>query len=78
VTRRCRHNGRAAGQASHRTGISWQSRAPDMIHLIVTGCGRRVARDTWMIVEGQVNEPALQGEYLLLTRRGHVLLWNSQ
>ena len=52
--------------------------APDMIHLIVTGCGRRVARDTWMIVEGQVNEPALQGEYLLLTRRGHVLLWNSQ
>jgi hypothetical protein len=51
---------------------------PDMSHTILAGCGRRTARDTWMIVTGQVNEPALQGEFLLLTRRGHVLVWNAQ
>lgn len=51
---------------------------PDMSHTIVTGCGSRTARDTWMIVIGRVRNPALQGEYLLLTRQGHVLAWNVQ
>lgn len=45
---------------------------------ILTGCGSRDARDTWMIVTGQVKEPALQAEYLLLVRRSHVLVWNVQ
>jgi hypothetical protein len=51
---------------------------PDMSHTILTGCGSRVARDTWTIVTGQVKEPGLQGKCLLLTRRGHVLVWNMQ
>jgi len=45
---------------------------------ILTGCGSRDARDTWMIVTGQVKEPALQAEYLLLVSRSHVLVWNVQ
>ncbi len=51
---------------------------PDMSRTIREGCGSRTARDTWMIVEGPVIGPALQGEDLLLDRRGHVLLWNFQ
>ena len=49
-----------------------------MSSTIRTGCGDRTARDTWMIVEGPVNGPAIQGEFLLLDRRGHILVWNAQ
>jgi hypothetical protein len=56
---------------------SYRSRIgpPDFSPTIRAGCGNRIARDTWMIVTGHVSEPALQGQYLLLDRRGHVLLW---
>ena len=50
----------------------------DMSRTIRTGCGDRTARDTWMIVEGPLNGPAIQGEFLLLDRRGHILVWNAQ
>ena len=48
-----------------------------MSHPILAGCGSLVARGTWMIVTGQVREPGLQGEFLLLDRRGHELVWNA-
>jgi hypothetical protein len=51
---------------------------PDMSHMIRAGCGARTAADTWMIVAGPLNSPGIQGEYLLLDRRGHVLVWNAQ
>jgi hypothetical protein len=51
---------------------------PDMSHTIRTGCGSRTAHDTWMIVTGPVKDPGLQDEFLLLTRREHVLAWNAQ
>jgi hypothetical protein len=51
---------------------------PDMSHMIQAGCGARTAADTWMIVAGPLNSPGIQGEYLLLDRRGHVLVWNAQ
>jgi hypothetical protein len=51
---------------------------PDMSRTILAGCGGRVAHGTWMIVTGQVRDPALQGEFLLLDRRGRELLWNAQ
>ena len=51
---------------------------PDMSRGIRAGCGARTARDTWMIVQGPANNPGIQGEILLLDRRGHVLVWNAQ
>lgn len=51
---------------------------PDLSHVIQTGCGALTAKDTWMIVEGPPNSPGIQGEYLLLDRQGHVLVWNAQ
>jgi hypothetical protein len=51
---------------------------PDFTGLITAGCGARLARDTWMIVEGPRRSPALQSEWLFLDRRGHVLLYYNQ
>lgn len=51
---------------------------PDMASTILSGCGSQVAGDTWMIVTGKKNLPGLQGEFLMLDRRGHMLLWNAQ
>jgi hypothetical protein len=51
---------------------------PDMSRTILAGCSGQVARGTWMIVTGQVRDPGLQGEFLLLDRRGRELLWNAQ
>lgn len=51
---------------------------PDFIRPISAGCGIRLARDTWMIVDGPRTSPALQSEWLFLTRRGHVLLYYNQ
>ena len=48
---------------------------PDMVHAIRIDCGSKTAQDTWMIFIGP--RPGLQGEFLLLIRRGHVLLWNG-
>jgi hypothetical protein len=50
----------------------------DLSQTILAGCGDRTARGTWMIVTGQVYKPARQGEYLLIDRHGHVLLWIAQ
>jgi hypothetical protein len=52
--------------------------APDMSHTILTGCGSRIAYDTWLIVTGKASDPGLQGEFLLLDRGDHVLVWNAQ
>jgi hypothetical protein len=51
---------------------------PDMSPAIGAGGGSRTAQETWMIVTGSTKNPALQGEFLLLTRHGHVLVWNAQ
>ncbi len=48
---------------------------PDLTHLIATRCGERLARDSWMFVTGPRSGPALQGEFLFLDRRHHVLLY---
>lgn len=51
---------------------------PDFTKLISAGCGTRIARDTWMIVDGPRTSPALQGEWLFVNRHGHVLLYYDQ
>jgi len=51
---------------------------PDFTRAISAGCGTRLARDTWMVVDGPRTSPALQSEWLFLTRRGHVLLYYNQ
>jgi hypothetical protein len=51
---------------------------PDFARAISSACGDRLARDTWMIVDGPRPNPALQSEWLFLTRRGHVLLYYNQ
>jgi hypothetical protein len=51
---------------------------PDFTKLISAACGASLARKTWMIVDGPRRSPALQGEFLFLDRRGHVLLYYAQ
>jgi hypothetical protein len=51
---------------------------PDFTKLIAAGCGTRLARSTWMIVQGPRRNPAIQGEFLFLNRHGHVLLYYAQ
>jgi hypothetical protein len=40
-------------------------------------CGDRIARDTWLVITAAPGRPGGQSEYLLLDRRGHVLVWNA-
>jgi len=40
-------------------------------------CGDRTERDTWLIITAAPGRPGGQSEYLLLDRRGHVLVWNA-
>jgi hypothetical protein len=54
------------------------ARPPDYTRRISASCGARLARETWMIVEGPRASPALQNEWLFLTRRGRVLLYYNQ
>ena len=49
----------------------------DLQHAIVTGCGGRVARATWVIVYGPAREPTLDADILFLTRRGHMLFYST-
>jgi hypothetical protein len=49
---------------------------PDLARLVATGCGSRLARDTWVIVSGHPARPALAATFFL-NRRGHVLLYNA-
>lgn len=51
---------------------------PDYTRRISASCGARLAAETWMIVDGPRASPALQNEWLFLTRRGHVLLYYNQ
>jgi len=44
---------------------------------IVADCGAGVARATWVIVYGPPNKPALDAVILFLTRRGHMLFYNT-
>lgn len=44
---------------------------------IVTECGSGVARATWVIVYGPARDPALDAVILFLTRRGHMLFYNT-
>jgi hypothetical protein len=58
---------------SHGAGL----RAAGLAGVVRAGCGHRTAADTWLIVTGQASKPGLQREFLLLDRRGHVLVWNA-
>lgn len=51
---------------------------PDLSRPVKSGCGKRTARATWLVVTRQLREPGLQSEFLLLDRRGHLLVWNAQ
>jgi hypothetical protein len=51
---------------------------PDLARAISTGCSAVLARDTWLIVDGPVTSPALQGEVLFLVRDGHLLMYYAQ
>lgn len=49
--------------------------APDPEPWIAKACGRLVARDSYIIVNGHARQPGGQGEFVFLKRRGHVLLY---
>jgi hypothetical protein len=49
--------------------------APNLASQILAGCGRRVANDSYVIVNGSRTRPALHGAEFFLNRHGHVLLY---
>jgi hypothetical protein len=51
--------------------------APDPVSF-VKKCGSKVLASSYIVVQGQLDLRALQGESLLLDRSGHVLLWSNQ
>jgi hypothetical protein len=51
---------------------------PNLAASVRAGCGHRTAADTWLVITGKASLPGLQGEFLLLDRMGHVLVWNAQ
>lgn len=75
---RSRHQGQAnvlyAGPLESRSG---QARSADLAAIVRAGCGHRTAADTWLIITGQASRPGLQRDFLLLDRRGHVLVWHA-
>lgn len=42
-----------------------------------SSCGDRTALDTWLVITAAPGRPGGQSEYLLIDRRGHVLVWNA-
>jgi hypothetical protein len=44
---------------------------------IVSSCGSRTARDTWLVITAAPERPGGQSEFLLVDRRGHMLVWDS-
>jgi hypothetical protein len=46
-------------------------------HAIVSGCGRRVALATWVIVSGPAGNRALEADIFFVTRRGHMLFYRA-
>jgi hypothetical protein len=49
----------------------------DLARIVRTACGDRTARDTWVVVLSRAGEPGARSEFLLLDRRGHVLVWDA-
>jgi len=41
-------------------------------------CGSRTATDTWLVMTGSRGKVGHPSEYLLLDRRGHLLVWNAE
>ena len=58
-------------QSSHRVPAGIR-------HAVVAGCGKRVARATWVIAYGPARRPALDTDILFLTRRGHMLFYSAE
>jgi hypothetical protein len=46
-------------------------------HAIAAGCGRLVARSTWVIVYGPAGKPAHDAAIFFVTRRGHMLFYSA-
>ncbi len=45
--------------------------------VVASGCGSRIARDTWLIISGHPASPSRAAETLFLNRHGRVLLYNA-
>lgn len=48
---------------------------PNPAGWIIESCGMRLAKASYLIVTGSRNEPALQGAWVFIDRRGHLLLY---
>ncbi|HXW43776.1 MAG TPA: hypothetical protein VEL03_03245 [Streptosporangiaceae bacterium] len=52
--------------------------APALSRVVRERCGYRTALDTWLVVVRPAHDRAPVSEFLLLDRRGHVLIWNAR
>jgi hypothetical protein len=59
------------------TSTGADARVAALSRAVRVSCGDRTARDTWLVITAAPGRPGGQSEYLLLDRRGHVLVWNA-
>jgi hypothetical protein len=65
------YSGPLTSTASSADGSAALSRA------IASSCGSRTARDTWLVITAAPVRPGGQSEFLLVDRRGHMLVWDA-
>ncbi|MGH9114664.1 MAG: hypothetical protein ACRDWW_02425, partial [Acidimicrobiales bacterium] len=50
---------------------------PDPAAWIRSACGRTIAKDSYLVITGPRNAPALQTAWVLVERRGQLLVYYS-
>jgi len=59
------------------TSSTAAAQAGALSRAVSISCGARAARDTWLVITSAPGRPGGQSEFLLLDRRGHLLVWNA-
>jgi hypothetical protein len=49
-----------------------------LARIVRTDCGNKTTADSWVVVTGSPGRSASQSAYLVLDRRGHLLVWNEE
>ena len=64
-----------SGPLSSRPASAWSA---GLARAVRVSCGARIAAATWLVVTGERGPSAPRSEYLLLDRRGHLLVWHTE
>ena len=64
-----------SGPLSSRPAAAWSAVLARAVRI---SCGARITAATWLVVTDQRGPSAPRSEYLLLDRRGHLLVWHTE